>query len=278
MQQEEKIQKIIDRIYSDNIGKTEKYQKEGKLKPKVAIIMTSDNEASKIYVNSKTKKQKEYGIDNVIVYFDSNLIGEELEIELRAKIKELNNDETITSIILQLPLHKSIVGKTQEMLNLISHKKDVDRLSSIWSFCKESKNLPLTAFGIYKVIEKLSKTNHIGKVLFLGNGITTNRSLFPFMFNEGKFECSIVNSKTSGMTKEKLIKQAELIIAATGIPESLECIGKYIISPTIAKTENGHKSDLKDYYRRFNNVHKVLNGIGKLTVSEMLLRSYEDCE
>jgi 5,10-methylene-tetrahydrofolate dehydrogenase/methenyl tetrahydrofolate cyclohydrolase len=75
-----------------------------------------------------------------------------------------------------------------------------------------------------------------------------------------------------------MIEWADIIVSSTGIPNILECEGKFVISPTICKTEEGFRGDLRHDLREVNKVHKILGGIGKLTTSALLRRAYEDVE
>lgn len=260
------LQEIIEKIYIKNMQKLEIYLKQNK-KPKIAIINTNlKDEPTQRYIRNKIKKCNEYNISTIVVEPKNRE-------ELISEITKLNQDNSVTSIILQYPLSSNIISKnTQEFFDLIDPVKDIDKLNSCWYYSKNPEDLPLTSNAIYEMIKELKHN----KVLFYGNGITTNRRLFLKMFDEGQKDCRIINSKTPMNSKKELIEWSEIIVSAIGKKDSLNCENKIIICPSIIKNEDGtFSSDIVDPKK--NQTHKVIGGIGKLTVSKLLLRAYELC-
>lgn len=262
------LQKNIEIISESNEKMTEIYSIEGKKKPFVAIVSTNpDDEPSERYMRNKVKKLKDNKCEAQV--YSAN--DDKSLVEL---IKTLNQHADITSIIIQAPFGEGIKMPAQDVFDLVVPEKDIDRLHSKWYYDKNEINLPLTALGIYRLIEKQFSSGK--RILFYGNGLTTNKRLFLKMFDEGIHDCRIANSKTPDDSVKELIEWADIIVSATGIPEILECEGKHVISPTIAKTEDGFRGDLKHDLRDKNHVHNVLGGIGKLTTSMLIRRAYED--
>lgn len=268
------IQKIINELEETFLSVAKAYKENYKLEPCIAIINTNtDDEPSQRYIRNKRKKCEEYGIKTTL-HEPTNME------ELYSTISNLNANKQITSIIIQYPFAKWIDIPQQRVFDLVSPEKDIDRLHSWWYYDKDVHNLPLTAFGIYKIIETLFFENKLkfqDKILFNGNGITTNKRLFLKMFDEGRFDCRIINSKTPKHSVRELTHWAHLIISGIGKKDSLDIEGKYVICPSIIKNEDGtFSSDLKDEQRDKNITHKVIGGIGKLTTSSLLMRAFED--
>lgn len=264
------LQKLIDNEEERNLQKVRNYMAicEEKI-PRVAIVKTNLKDApSELYTRIKKEKMENHAIVPHIYEVEN-------QDDLIELIGILNKTENISGIIIQYPFGPGITMKTQDVFDLVDPKKDIDRLHSKWYYDRDENNLPLTALGMYKILKNFEKKEKMN-LLFYGNGLTTNKRLYLKMLDEGKFDCRIVNSKTPEHSVDELVEWSDIIIAATGIPEVLECSGKYIISPTIAKTENGMRSDLKHNCRECNEVHKISGGIGKLTTSELLVRAYED--
>lgn len=268
------IQKIINELEETFLSVTKAYKENYKLEPCIAIINTNVNdEPSQRYIRNKRKKCEDYGIKTTL-HEPTNME------ELYSTISNLNANKQITSIIIQYPFAKWIDIPQQRVFDLVSPEKDIDRLHSCWYYDKDVHNLPLTAFGIYKIIETLFFENKLkfqDKILFNGNGITTNKRLFLKMFDEGRFDCRIINSKTPKHSVRELTHWAHLIVSGIGKKDSLDIEGKYVICPSIIKNEDGtFSSDLKDEQRDKNITHKVIGGIGKLTTSSLLMRAFED--
>ena len=90
--------------------------------PGLTVILIGDMTPSQIYVRNKEKSANEVGLKSeVIKYPDS--IDEKTVLN---KISELNNDETVSGILVQLPLPKHI--DKQKIIETIDPSKDVDGL------------------------------------------------------------------------------------------------------------------------------------------------------
>lgn len=268
------LNEIIKRLEQENLSISKAMRSIYKLEPHIAIVNTNlSDEPTQRYIKSKIKKCEEYGIKTSI-HEPTNM--EEL-LEL---ISNLNNNKKVTSIIIQYPFADWITKSNQEIFDLVYPAKDIDRLNSCWYYDKKKENLPLTAEGIKDIIEelyfmKVIKENE--KILFVGNGITTNRRLFLNMFDKGMFDCRIVNSKTPKQSVKELIHWSHMIISAIGQKNSLDVEGKIVICPSIIKNEDGtFSSDLIDEKIEKNITNNVLGTIGKLTVSKLICRAYKD--
>lgn len=267
------IQHLINEIYEENLEQISKLENDRSIKqPYIVILSTTNDEPSQRYIMNKMKKCKEYGIKAEVKY-PTNLES------LKWMIEIANHDPKVTGIIAQFPL-ASYVEKPQEIFDLINPIKDIDRLHSKFYYDKDASNLPLTSEGLEKLLLKVSSKfpYECKRVLFLGNGMTTNKRLFLHMFDKGQFDCRIANSKTPKHSVKELIEWADIIVSGIGKENSLECKGKIVISPSIIKTEEGFRSDLKEELRTANLTHKVIGSIGKLTTSNLILRAYKDAK
>ena len=88
--------------------------------PGLTVILIGDLATSQIYVRNKEKSANEVGLkSDVIKYPDS--VEEKVVLD---KIEELNKDETVSGILVQLPLPKHI--DKQKVIEAINPSKDVD--------------------------------------------------------------------------------------------------------------------------------------------------------
>ena len=88
--------------------------------PGLTVILIGDLTPSQIYVRNKEKSAIEVGLkSDVIRYPDS--VEEKTVLE---KIEELNKDESVSGILVQLPLPKHI--DKQKVIEAIDPAKDVD--------------------------------------------------------------------------------------------------------------------------------------------------------
>lgn len=265
------MQSYINEI-EQSIYKTLKTFEENNFKkPHIAIINTNlSDEPSQRYIRNKRKKCESHGISTE-VHEPKNWS------ELRNTLKELNNSEKVTGIIIQYPFADWVQTlDSQSVFDMVNPKKDIDRLHSCWFYNPMPENLPLTSNVLLQLVYRLNLKPKT-KILFNGNGITTNRRLFLLMFNKGDYDCRIVNSKTPKESVKELIEWSDVIISGIGRRNSLDCENKIVICPSIIKnSDNTFSSDLVDNKRDKNQVHNVIGGIGKLTTAMLLLRAYLD--
>ena len=94
----------------------EKYNKV----PGLTVILIGDLTPSQIYVRNKEKSANEVGLKSDVIKYPDTV---EEKVILK-KIDELNKDETVSGILVQLPLPKQI--DKQKIIEAIHPSKDVD--------------------------------------------------------------------------------------------------------------------------------------------------------
>ena len=88
--------------------------------PGLTVILIGDMAPSQIYVRMKEKAANEVGIKSEVIKYPGTV---EEKIVLN-KIEELNKDESVSGILVQLPLPKHI--DKQKVIETIIPSKDVD--------------------------------------------------------------------------------------------------------------------------------------------------------
>src|SRR5574343_1883788 len=98
----------------EKLKKNIEYQKkENNLVAKLAIILVGSDPASTIYVRNKINAARRIGIDTEFKTFEENIS----EKTLLAEIVRMNLDNSISGIIVQLPLPKQI--SKEKVINAI---------------------------------------------------------------------------------------------------------------------------------------------------------------
>jgi len=88
--------------------------------PGLTVILIGDMAPSQIYVRMKEKAANEVGLKSEVIRYPE-AVEEETVLD---KIEELNKDESISEILVQLPLPKHI--DKQKVIETILPSKDVD--------------------------------------------------------------------------------------------------------------------------------------------------------
>jgi methylenetetrahydrofolate dehydrogenase (NADP+)/methenyltetrahydrofolate cyclohydrolase len=196
----EEIKKEIDSIKSKN----------NKV-PSLTVILIGNCAPSQIYVKNKEKNAKEVGINSEVVRYSKEVT----EQEVLNKIKELNNNETVSGILVQLPLPPQI--NKEKIINAISPTKDVDgfhpinvgNLSSGYN-----ATVPCTPLGCLLLIKKV-EPNLSGKhAVIIGRSNLNGKPMAQLLLKEN-CTVTIVHSKTKDLKTECL--KADILVAAVGV-------------------------------------------------------------
>ena len=118
--------------------------------PGLTVILIGDMAPSQIYVRNKEKSAIEVGLKSEVIKYPDT-IEEKTVLE---KIEELNNDETVSGILVQLPLPKHI--DKQKVIETITPSKDVDGFHPINVGNLSSgyqSSVPCTPLGCYLLIK-----------------------------------------------------------------------------------------------------------------------------
>ncbi len=244
--------------------------------PGLTVILIGDMAPSQIYVRNKEKSAKEVGLkSDVIRYPDS---AEEKVI--LDKIKELNLDDTVSGILVQLPLPKHI--NKQKVIEAIHPSKDVDgfhpmNVGNLSSGYESS--VPCTPLGCYLLIKKVEPNLNGKKAVIVGRSNLNGKPMTQLLLKEN-CTVTITHSRTKDLKGECL--EADIIVAAVGIPELVK--GDWVKKDTIVidvginKTDKGIVGDVAfdEVSKNAKALTPVPGGVGPMTIA-CLLKNTIDC-
>lgn len=225
-----------------------------KIQPKLAIITTKDDPVINVYMRLK----KEYGKGILI---DSEIHKVNQGIELEKKIADLNKDNSVSGIIIQLPL--SNTGETEKYLKQVDPKKDVDGLGSDKLF------IPATAMAIDWLLNGYN-INLVGKKIAI---VGENGRLVgaPLMKLWEKYQPVGFSREDDLMD----LRTYDIIVSATGMPGLIkpEMVGlDTIVIDAGTASENGKIMGDVDpllYERNDLTITPKSGGVGPLTVAAL---------
>ena len=216
------VKDIVKRKKEELKKKVEFLKKEG-IQPKLAVILASEDEASKIYVGKKRKMCDELGIEQVEYIFDRNITTENI-VDI---VEKLNKDRSVNGILVQLPLFKHI--DMDKVLDTISDKKDVDgfhplTLGKLFIGEKETF-ISCTPKGIMTILDDIG-TDYEGKhAVIVGRSRIVGKPISQLLLKRGA-TVTVCHSKTKDISV--FTKQADILVAAVGRPH---IITKDMIKP-----------------------------------------------
>ena len=264
--------KLRDKILAELKLKIDKFEK----KPTLVVILVGENSASKIYVNNKKKTAEKLGINSKVLQYPQNIT----EAELLNKIEELNNDDTVTALLVQLPLPEHISKET--VINTINPKKDVDgftpeNFGKLFSG-EEPTVYPCTPKGIMLLLAEYNIEVEGKHVVIVGRSNIVGKPLSQMMLNKNA-TVTICHSKTQNLAD--IIKTADVVVSAVGKNvikgEMLknDCV---IVDVGIFKDENGKTRGDVDFETAFHiasYISPVPGGVGPMTITSLMLNTVE---
>tara|TARA_B100000965_G_scaffold401700_1_gene426134 strand:+ start:67 stop:912 length:846 start_codon:yes stop_codon:yes gene_type:complete len=251
-------------------------KKEKNQVPGLTVILIGDLAPSQIYVRMKEKAAIEVGLKSEIIKYPDSID----EKSVLDKISELNKDNSVSGILVQLPLPKHIDKK--KVIGTISPNKDVDGFHphNVGNLSSGYESIvPCTPLGCYLLIKKYEKNLSGKKAVVIGRSNLNGKPMTQLLLKEN-CTVTITHSKTKDLKSECL--KADIIVAAVGIPELVkgDWVKKdsIVIDVGINKTDKGIVGDVA--FDEVSKVAKALTpvpgGVGPMTIA-CLLKNTINC-
>lgn len=268
--------KIIDgkelakKIRSELKEETDKLKEKG-IKPKLAVVLVGDDNASKIYVRNKSKACKEVGIE-----YEEIFLNEDTSMEkLLSVIDELNGRKDINGILLQSPIPKGL--NIKEAFNRINYLKDVDGFNPInvgrLASCQEGI-VSCTPYGIIKMLDYYNIQIEGKKAVVIGRSNIVGKPLALCLLNRNA-TVTICHSKTINL--KEITQSADILISAVGKPhfvtEDMVKNGAVVIDVGMNKDENGKlvgDVDFDKVKEKTSFITPVPGGTGPMTIAMLM--------
>lgn len=263
--------KQIAKEYRQRLKNQVNELKEHGFTPKLSVILVGNDGASQSYVKSKKKAAEKIGMISEIVHLDESTSEEEVLSELN----RLNNDDTVSGILVQVPLPKQV--SEQKVLETINPNKDVDGFHPInigKLYIDEQTFVPCTPLGIMEIL-KHADINLEGKnAVVIGRSHIVGQPVSKLLL-QANATVTILHSRTKNMNAH--LKQADVIVSAVGQPglvtkENVK-VGAVIIDVGNTPDENGKlKGDVAyDEVKEIASaITPVPGGVGPLTITMVL--------
>jgi methylenetetrahydrofolate dehydrogenase (NADP+)/methenyltetrahydrofolate cyclohydrolase len=178
------------------------------VQPRLAIIRSKENEAGDKYLNMKRKYGESIGAA-VDLYVETGST-------ILARIEKLNADETVTGIIIQLPL----IGAqqvTDEALAKIAPAKDIDGLGPNSPYEAATPKAALWLLAAHGIDLK-------GRIVVVGQGRLVGKPLADRMIASG---LDVVRCDINTKDLKTEVLQADIIFTGTG--------QEHLITPDMVK-------------------------------------------
>ncbi|MDX2287271.1 MAG: bifunctional methylenetetrahydrofolate dehydrogenase/methenyltetrahydrofolate cyclohydrolase FolD [Hyphomicrobiaceae bacterium] len=248
--------------------------------PGLAVVLVGEDPASKVYVKNKGEQTKASGMNS----WEHKLPVETSEAELLAIVDKLNKDPAVNGILVQLPLPKHI--NAEKVLNTIDPDKDVDgfhpvNVGRLW--VGERTLVPCTPTGSVILAKSVAPSLAGMNAVVVGRSNIVGKPVAALLLREN-CTVTIAHSKTRNI--QSVVKGADLLIAAVGIPEMVRGDwvkpGAIVIDVGINRVPGeGGKTKLvgdvnyEECARVAGAITPVPGGVGPMTIACLLQNTVE---
>ena len=243
--------------------------------PGLTVILIGDLAPSQIYVKNKEKSAKEVGLNSEVIRYANDVD----ENTILKKINDLNEDKSVSGILVQLPLPKHINKK--KIIESISPSKDVDgfhpmNVGNLSSGYESS--VPCTPLGCYLLLKKIEPDLSGKKAVIIGRSNLNGKPMAQLLIKEN-CTVTLAHSKTKNLKEECL--KADIIVAAAGkanlVKKDWVKNGSIIIDVGINKHEDKiigdvNFNEVKDNVKA---ITPVPGGVGPMTIACLLKNTLE---
>ena len=243
--------------------------------PTLATILVGHDPASETYVKMKRNTCKRVGMESIAVELPESTTTEEL---LKA-INDLNSDVNVHGILLQHPTPSHI--DERKCFDAIDIEKDVDGVTCL-GFGNMSMGIDAygscTPAGIVRLIEHYELKVEGKHAVVVGRSPILGKPMAMMLLNLNA-TVTICHSRTQNI--DSIIKQADLIVGAVGIPEFIKT--EWIKEGAIVIDAGFHPEkcgdiDLSEMDNISSAYTPVPGGVGPMTINTLILHTMKSAK
>ena len=247
--------------------------------PHLVAILVGNNGASMTYVNNKVTACERVGFASSVVNLPEDISQEALLEE----IEKLNKDKSIDGFIVQLPLPKHI--NEQEVLLTVNPDKDADGFHPT-NFGRMALGLdafiPATPYGILELLTQYKIPTDGKHVVVIGRSDIVGRPI-SILLSQKPWNATVTLTHSHTQNLSKLTQEADIIIAALGIPNFLKAEmvkeGAVIIDVGITRVADTSAKkgfrivgdvDFEQVKQKASYITPVPGGVGPMTIAILM--------
>lgn len=263
--------KQIAKDYRQGLQNQVEALKEKGFTPKLSVILVGNDGASQSYVRSKKKAAEKIGMISEIVHLEETATEEEVLNELN----RLNNDDSVSGILVQVPLPKQV--SEQKILEAINPDKDVDGFHPInigKLYIDEQTFVPCTPLGIMEILKHADIFLEGKNAVVIGRSHIVGQPVSKLLLQKNA-SVTILHSRSKDMAS--YLKDADVIVSAVGKPglvtKDVVKEGAVIIDVGNTPDEDGKLKGDVDYdavKEIAGAITPVPGGVGPLTITMVL--------
>ncbi len=235
----------------------------------LATVLVGDDPASRVYVRSKRNACEEAGI----VSIHHELAADTTEDDLLALVADLNADESVTGILVQLPLPDQI--DEERVIRAIAPIKDVDGFHPVNAGLLLQGTptlLPATPAGIMELLAAHGVELRGARAVVVGRSNIVGKPVSLLLLMQHA-TVTICHSRTRDLAA--VCREADVLVAAVGKPAAVTADmvkpGATVIDVGINRVDGRLVGDVAEEAREVAGLlTPVPGGVGPMTIAELL--------
>ncbi|GGI41369.1 bifunctional methylenetetrahydrofolate dehydrogenase/methenyltetrahydrofolate cyclohydrolase FolD [Mammaliicoccus stepanovicii] len=254
-----KLKEEVERLKKQNIV------------PKLSVILVGNDGASQSYVNSKKKAAEKIGMISEIVHMDESSTEEEVLNEL----ERLNHDDSVSGILVQVPLPDQV--SEAKILEAIDPSKDVDGFNPInigRLYTGERTFIPCTPLGIMEILKHADIDLKGKNVAVIGRSHIVGQPVSKLLTDQ---DATVTLLHSKSQNTEEVLKNSDVIVSAVGrihlVTKDLVKPGAVVIDVGNTPGEDGKLKgdvDFQSVKEIAGAITPVPGGVGPLTITMVL--------
>ena len=181
----------------------------------LVAILATDNPGARIYAKSQARECEEVGIKYTLQELDPKTTEEQFE----EHIKKLNADDSVTAIILQMPLPEGVNGRNLQAI--IAREKDAEGMNpaNMGMVVYGDPTIgPCTPLGAFELLKSVGVDLYGAEVVVVGHSEIVGKPIALLVLDKfATTTCCHIATSEKGML-EYHTKRAEVLIVAVGVP------------------------------------------------------------
>ena len=272
---------IAEKVYIDLRREVAELKAKG-VTPGLAVILVGDNPASRAYVRSKDRMCRELGLHSMKL----ELPASTTQIDLLARVEELNRDPSIHGILVQSPPPAHI--DEGAIVHALAPHKDVDGFhpENVARLVLEDPSgfVPCTPLGVQRILLETGVEISGAHVVVLGRSMIVGKPLALLLMQKnknGNATVTVVHSRSRNLAQTT--RSADIVIAAIGRAEFLRADhireGAVVIDVGInriedAASQRGYRlvGDVAfdEVSKKASAITPVPGGVGPMTIAMLM--------
>ncbi|KAF8507340.1 C-1-tetrahydrofolate synthase [Hysterangium stoloniferum] len=261
-----------------------------RFEPQLAIVQAGARPDSSVYVRMKAKAAEEVGVK----FKHVNLLEDATVDEIVKTVKSLNDDETISGILVQLPLGPHVTAEQERIVTeAISPEKDVDgfhayNIGHLSSRASSPLFNPCTPAGVISLIESTGASIAGANAVVLGRSDIVGSPVAAML---RKRDATVTQCHSRTKDLQSIVKGADILVAAIGKPQLIKGdwlkpgaividVGTNYIPDATKKTGQRLVGDVdfNSAVLTASHITPVPGGVGPMTVAMLMVNTLKSAE